>query len=80
MASKAFQPNHAFELPHYPTIPTIDPEELERAQVRARELQARAVRDAFSGLFRALIGLARGTQRRSDDSQCSPPIAASNPG
>ena len=78
MASKAFHPNHAFELPRYPTIPTIDPEELERAQVRGRELQARAVRDAFSGLFRALIGLLGGTRPVKHERHSGPPFATSN--
>ena len=80
MASKAFHPNHGFELPRYPTIPTIYYEELERAQVRGRELQGRAVRDAFSGLFRAFIGLLSGNRPVKHEGRKGPSLVVSNPG
>ncbi len=79
MASKAFHPKPAFEPSRYPTIPTIDPEELERAQVRGRELQGQAVRDAFSGLFRAVAGLLSGTRSLHQGRRGNPPFVASKP-
>ena len=60
MASKTSQATPAIVVSRYPTIPTIDWADVERAQVRGRELHADAVREAFSGLFRSAVALLSG--------------------
>ncbi len=75
MASKAPHTSHSFEMPDYRTIEPVD---IERANARARELQARAVRDTFAGLFRAFFGLLRGARHMGRDARKGPPLATSS--